>query len=198
MIRIDNAYEEGLTNLKVGEAFYLPMLEVVSYLRHNDFAVYIVSGCEREMLRGLVDGIMDIPAERIIGTDFSYVTDNHSGQKTENYNVEPAEKILRGDKRTFKNVNANKIIAIKREIGRRPVIAFGNSDGDYSMFRYTAENNPYRSAAFVLLCDDCERDYGDSKKAAAVKAAAEQNGWVAVSMRDDFKTIYGEDIKKTN
>ena len=190
--------EAGLTNLKVGEAFYLPMIEVVSYLQAKDFSVYIVSGCDREMLRVLADGIMTIPPERIIGTNYSYVTENHPNSKLDGYNVVPGEKLLRGNERVFKNTEASKIEAIQREIGRQPVLAFGNSEGDYSMFQYTIHDNPYRSAAFVLLCDDLERDFGNSKKAAATKAAAQENGWISVSMRDDFKTIYGENVIRVN
>ena len=194
---IDTAYEEGLTNLKVGEAFYLPMLEVVSYLKAKNFTVYIVSGCDREMLRVLAGEVTNLPPERIIGTDYNYVAEKHPDAKTDDYNLERNEKILRGSKRIFKDVMTNKVAAIQREIGRKPVLAFGNSDGDYSMFRYTVENNPHKSAAFVLLCDDLQREFGNSDKAAKVKASAEENGWTPVSMRDDFNTIYGDDIKLT-
>ena len=87
-------------------------------------------------------------------------------------------------------------VSIAREIGRQPVLAFGNSKGDASMLNYTITNNPYRSAAFILLCDDLDRELGSLKKAQATKALAEKNGWLSVSMRDEFKTIYGDEVKR--
>ena len=93
-------------------------------------------------------------------------------------------------------VGESKIIKIQREIGRQPVLAFGNSSGDFAMLNYTINNNKYKSAAFILLCDDTEREFGNLSKAAKTKAAADTNGWIAISMRNDFKTIYGYDILK--
>ena len=189
---MNTTYTEGLTNLKVGEAFYLPMVEVVSYLNANKFTCYIVSGCDREIIRVLVDGIMDIKTNHIIGSDYSYRTKKLNGEPLDKYLFEPGDQILRGDKRLIRNLGTNKVLSIRREIGKQAVLAFGNSMGDASMFNDTVTGNKYRSAAFVLMCDDLEREFGNISAAEKIKNAAEKFGWTTVSMRDDWTTIYGE------
>ncbi|MBR1695430.1 MAG: haloacid dehalogenase-like hydrolase, partial [Selenomonas sp.] len=75
-------------------------------------------------------------------------------------------------------------------------LAFGNSSGDSSMFNYTITNNKYKALAFSLLCDDTERELGNIKKADKMRASCEKYGWIPVSMRDDFKTIYGDNVTR--
>ena len=87
--------------------------------------------------------------------------------------------------------------AIMQEIGRQPVLSFGNSSGDCSMHNYTIFNNRYRSAAFMLIADDEERDYGNTEKTRELGEQWEESGYNVISMKDDFRTIYGEDVKKT-
>ena len=84
-----------------------------------------------------------------------------------------------------------------RDIGKQPVLSFGNSSGDYSMHMYTISNNKYRSAAFMLIADDEERDYGNTEKTRKLGEKWEASGFTVISMRDDFLTIYGEDVVKT-
>ena len=96
----------------------------------------------------------------------------------------------------FKNVKMNKISLIKTEIGKKPVLSFGNSNGDYSMARYITNNNPYESLAFMICCDDLEREYGNINKANEMKDKCQKENWVAVSMKDDWTRIYGEKVKK--
>ena len=90
----------------------------------------------------------------------------------------------------------NKVVNIFREIGRQPVLAFGNSKDDASMLNYTITGNKYKSAAFFVLCDDLERELGDTAKAEKCRKLAEENGWYGISMRDDFKTIYGDNVQR--
>ena len=92
----------------------------------------------------------------------------------------------------------SKVDAIVREIGRQPVLAFGNSSGDLAMEIYTISNNPYRSAAFMVVADDSDREYGDPEEAEEKKASYEEQGIGIISMRDDFKTIYGDGVQKTS
>ena len=193
---MNTTYAEGLTNLKIGEAFYLPMVEVVSYLNANKFTCYIVSGCDREILRVLVDGVMDIKTNHIIGSDYSYRTKKLAGEPLDKFLFEPDDQILRGNKRLIRNLGTNKVLSIRREIGKQAVLAFGNSMGDASMFNDTVANNKYRSAAFVLMCDDLEREFGNVSAAEKIKAAAARYGWQTVSMRDDWATIYGDNVRK--
>jgi len=187
--------EQGLTHLKRGEAFYLPMVEVVSYLAANDFKVYIVSACDRMAVRLLVDGVLPIEPEHIIGSDAWVRASNQGDASGVDYVYGKNDVLVRG-KYLQETVAMNKVSAIAREIGRQPVLAFGNSGGDASMLNYTIQNNKYKSASFVLLCDDLEREFGNLKKAQKVKASAEKNGWIPVSMKDEFKTIYGDRVKK--
>ena len=193
-----STYVEGLSNLKTGESFYMPMVEVVSYLNANDFTVYIVSGCERGIIRALVDGVMDIEPNHIIGSDYSYKASRQGDERADSYLFTKNDELQRGDKIIDINLNSNKVFAIAREIGKQPVLAFGNSMGDSSMFNYTITNNKYRSAAFVLLCDDNVREFGNLDKAYGMKQTAKEQGWIAVSMKNDFKTIYGNNVKRTD
>jgi phosphoglycolate phosphatase-like HAD superfamily hydrolase len=186
---------EGLTNLKRGESFYLPMVEVVSYLRSNDFTVYVVSGSDRPALRILVDGIMDIKPNNIIGTDAAILASNQNGKDGLDYEFAPNDELVRGEF-VLKDVKMNKVSNIAREIGKQPVLAFGNSSGDASMFQYTIHNNKYKSAAFSLCCDDLEREIGNEAKAEKMRQTCLKKGWVPVSMKNDFKTIYGDNVKR--
>ena len=94
------------------------------------------------------------------------------------------------------NMKMSKVANIVREIGRQPVLAFGNSSGDAAMFNYTVTRNKYRALAFSLICDDLEREMGSMKVAEKMRAACGQYGWVPISMRDDFKTIYGDGVTR--
>ena len=86
--------------------------------------------------------------------------------------------------------------AIVREIGKQPVLAFGNSSGDVAMLTYVLSDNPNPSASFMVLADDEEREYGDASGSAAKRASWEEAGFAVFSMHDDFATIYGEGVKK--
>ena len=186
--------EQGLTNLRRGEAFYLPMAEVVSYLSANQFKVYIVSGCDRMALRVLVDGVLPIEPEHIIGSD-AWVRASHQGETSGLEYVYGKEDALVRGTYLQENIAMNKVSAIAREIGRQPVLAFGNSGGDASMLNYTIQNNKYKSASFVLLCDDQQREFGNLKKAQSMQKRAQENGWIPVSMKNEFKMIYGDNVK---
>ena len=186
---------EGLNPLKWGEAFYLPMVEVMKYLKSNDFKIYVVSGSERELCRILVCDLLDIPAENIIGTDIKTVAAHQGETDGLKYTYRSDDYLVRGGF-VIKNLKMNKVSAIVREIGRQPVLAFGNSSGDSAMLNYTINGNKYKSAAFFLLCDDLERELGNLEKAEKCRKLADENGWIPVSMRDDFKTIYGDNVTR--
>ena len=101
-----------------------------------------------------------------------------------------------GGKCIIKNLQMNKVPAIVREIGVQPVLAFGNSFSDASMLNYTLSRNPHKALGFMLLCDDTEREYGNLAKARKVREACGPNGWIPVSMKDDWTTIYGDGVKR--
>ncbi len=188
---------EGMVNLKWGEAFYLPMVEVISYLNANQFKVFIVSGTDRQTLRVLVNGVLPVESDNIIGTDASHPALHQGDTDGVNYLYTKDDKVLRGEF-VMKDLKMNKVSNIVREIGKQPVLAFGNSSGDFSMFNYTITNNKYKSLAFALLCDDTAREYGSPKKAEKLRKTCEESGWIPVSMRDDFKTIYGDNVTRAD
>ena len=179
---------EGFTNLKIGEIFYMPMVEVVSYLHANQFKVVLVTGADRQYTRVLAE---ILPVDNVIGTDYKFVAADQGDEDGMDYKFVPSDKVVRGDF-VVKNINMNKVDAMTRELGKKPVLAFGNSMGDSSMIFYSTVENKYRSAAFMVLCDDLEREFGNQKKADEMHTKAERYGWIPISMRDDWTTIYGE------
>ena len=187
---------DGLSNLNFGESFYLPMIEVIKYLQANDFKVYIISGSDRNLVRILVCDMLKIPTNQIIGTDMKILASNQGDKDGRKYNYREDDYLIRGEF-FFKNLNMNKVVGIAREIGKQPVLAFGNSDGDTSMLNYAINGNKYKSLSFFLICDDMEREFGDINKADKCIKLADNNGWIKISMRDDFKTIYGDNVKRS-
>lgn len=96
----------------------------------------------------------------------------------------------------IKNLQMNKVSTIIKEIGVQPVLGFGNSLTDASMVNFAQYNPNYKSLGFMLCCDDLEREYGNIAKADKMRADCEKNGWIPISMRDDWKTIYGDGVTK--
>ena len=188
---------DGFEGMKYGEAFYLPMLEVIEYLQDNDFTVYVCSGSDRWICRTLLEGIVDIPFANIIGMDVAVEASGQNGEDGLSYVFSAEDDIVRTDRLIIKNLKMNKVVQIVQDIGLQPVISFGNSSGDVSMHNYTIFNNPYKSAAFMLIADDEERDYGNTEKTRKLGEQWEENGYNVISMRDDFKTIYGDNVVKT-
>ena len=188
---------EGLSNMAWGEAFYLPMVEVIKYLQANQFQVYIVSGSERQLVRILVSEMLKIPAANIIGSDMGMAAVHQGDKDGLKYVYRKDDYLVRGGKLQLKNLQLNKTTAIAREIGKQPVLAFGNSKDDASMLNYAIAGNKHKSAAFFVLCDDLQRELGNADKAEQCRQLADANGWHTISMRDDFKTIYGADVKRT-
>jgi len=187
----------GYNGMARGDGFYRPMLQVVDYLRANGFKVWIVSGTDRFIVRGLVrNSPLAIPPERIIGSDESVVAAKQGDADGLGYQLGAGEEVILGGRFIVKNLKMNKVSAIVREIGAQPVISFGNSTGDSSMASYTTHRNPHRSIAFMLCCDDTVRENGNAGKAAKMRALCKENGWIPVSMRDDWKAIYGEGVTR--
>lgn len=184
-----------LTNLKRGESFYLPMVEIVKYLQANDFDVYIVSGTDRQLLRIMNANLLKINSGNFIGTDAQFLAHNQGQEDSLKYTYEKGDHIIRG-KYVHKDLQMKKVELIVREIGKQPVLAFGNSGSDASMLNYTIADNKYRSMSFFVICDDIEREYGNLKKADKCRKLADKNGWIQISMRNDFKTIYGDNVKR--
>ena len=187
---------EGFSGMTYGESFYLPMLEVIAYLQANDFDVYAVTACEREIARAVVEPL-GIDAAHVIGSDWSYEATNQGIEEGLYYTYEQEDDLVLGGEYLGEMSKTNKVIAIQREIGKQPVLAFGNSSGDFAMLNYALDSTEYPTAAFIIIADDTEREYGDEEKAAEMRSKAEDAGWTAISMRDDWAVIYGEGVEKT-
>jgi phosphoserine phosphatase len=184
---------EGLSNLKWGEAFYLPMVEVIKYLQSNDFTVYIVTGSDRPTARILACDLLKIKTNNVIGSDPKIISANQDENDGGQYVYKKDDYLIRGHL-IEKNLKMNKVSVIAKEIGKQPVLGFGNSSGDTSMLNYTVYGNKYKSAAFFVICDDLDRELGNVKKAESCVKLAKENGWTPISMRNDWKTIYGDNV----
>ena len=185
----------GYEGMNRGDGWYKPMLEVVELLQANDFTVYIVSGTDRYIVRGLIyNSPLDIPNRQIIGSDETLISSGQNGTDGLDYVFKDGEKVVLGGGFVVKNLKMNKVTAIVREIGVQPVLSFGNSSGDSSMAEYTTSNNKYKSLAFMLCCDDTERENGNAGKAEKMYDMCEEFDWIPVSMKNDWKTIYGDGV----
>ena len=188
---------DGFEGMTYGECFYLPMVEVVEYLQENGFTCYVCSGSDRFICRVFIEGMLDIPYNNIIGMDVQLESTEQGDEEGLNHTFSVGEDVVRTDKLLIKNLKTNKVLQIAQEIGQQPVLSFGNSSGDTSMHNYVIGNNVYRSAAFMLIADDDARDYGNPDKAAGLREKWEAAGYNVISMANDWKTIYGEDVIKT-
>ena len=188
---------DGFEGMTYAEAYYQPMIEVIEYLQENSFKCYIVSGTDRFIVRSFMEGVADIPYENMIGSDTALAVKNQGDTDGIEYVFTGDDELVRTDKLLVKDLKTNKVLQIAQEIGRQPVLSFGNSSGDVSMNNYTILNNRYRSEAFMLVADDDVRDYGKSEKHEELTKKWQGMGYNVISMRDDWKTIYGKDVRKT-
>ena len=188
---------DGFEGMTYAECFFLPMVEVVEYLQDNGFTCYVCSGSDRFICRVFIEGMLEIPYNNIIGMDVQLEATEQGDDEPLNHTFSIGEDVRRTDKLLVKNLKTNKVLQIAQEIGQRPVLSFGNSSGDTSMHNYVIGNNPYKSAAFMLVADDDVRDYGNPEKGESLKEKWAAAGYNVISMRDDWKTIYGENVVKT-
>ena len=180
-----------------GEGWYLPMLQVVNCLQAYDFTVYVVSGTDRFIVRGIVcDSPLNVPPRQIIGSDETVVTKDQGDEDGLNYVYDDNDELVLGGEFVVKNLKMNKVSVIMQEIGQQPVLSFGNSTGDASMAEYVTSGNPYRSLAFMLCCDDTVRENGSESKAQKMYDLCAEFDWVPVSMKNDWTTIYGDGVTK--
>jgi len=184
----------GFTNMTYGEGVYQPMLEVFDYLKDNGFTCYVVSGSDRFICRALVEPL-GIAPNRVIGMDVKLMSSKQGDVAGVNYTMGNEEDLIRTDELIIKNLKTNKVLQISQEIGKVPVLSFGNSGGDAAMHNYCMGNDRYRSAAFMLIADDDVRDHANRDKALKLGEQWREAGYHVISMHDDFKTIYGEKVQ---
>ena len=184
---------EGMTR---GGGFYEPMLQVVNYLKANDFTVYVISGTDRFICRGLmVNSPLVLPNKQIIGSDELVVARKQNGVDGLDYTFEQGDDLILGGEFIIKNLKMNKVTVINKEIGQQPVLSFGNTTGDAAMANYTLGKNHYKSLAFMLCCDDLDRENGNIDKANKMYELCEEFHWIPVSMKNDWTTIYADGVK---
>jgi phosphoserine phosphatase len=172
------------------ELVYQPMLEVMEYLRANGFRTYIVTGGGQEFVRVYSERVYDVPVEQVVGSSIATKYESQGGKPV----------LMREPKVFFIDDHAGKAIGINLFIGKRPFAAFGNSGGDREMLEWTGAGDGARLMMLVLH-DDAEREYAygpanglpDSKVGTfsqGLMDEAKQKGWVVISMKDDWKTIF--------
>lgn len=191
---------DSFENMRYIDGFYLPMAELVAYLYDNDFTIYVISGTERTTTRAIVANspIRDyVTMDHVIGTDFEVKLEGYEDVASNmDYKYEDGDDLVLTGGFIQKNLNANKSIYVEREIGQRPVLAFGNSGSDTSMMYYTIDSrNPYPAQAYMIVADDSEREWG-TKDWAEKSAEYTEQGFIPVSMKQDFAQIYPETITK--
>jgi phosphoserine phosphatase len=166
------------------ELVYQPMLELLSYLRANGFKTYIVSGGGVEFMRVFAEQVYGVPPEQVIGSSIATEYEVRNGKPL----------IVRQPKIDFIDDKAGKPVAINKFIGRRPIAAFGNSDGDFQMLEWTTAGAGPRLAVIVHH-DDAGREFAYDRGSHIGKLErgldeGPRRGWTIVSMKDDWKTLY--------
>ena len=167
---------------------YQPMLEVLSLLAENEFDVWIVSAGGMELMRVWAEEVYGIPPERVIG---SY-TKIRMAQNTSGANATPV--LIRVPELDFVNDGDGKVVSIHRFIRRRPIIAFGNSDGDLQMLKWTT-TGPGLTFGGLVHHTDSEREWAYDRKSSVGRLdmgleQAPEQGWQIVDMRSDWRTIH--------
>ena len=186
----------GFENMTYAEGFYLPMVALVQYLAEHGFTVFISSGSERSLARELISDTLGewIPPYRVIGSTFSLEASGQGEKEGRKYTYAPDDQVLLEGNLIQKNQRMNKVVTIVDEIGAAPLLVFGNSSGDLSMAQYALQHG---GRAYMLLCDDTVRDYGDPEAAEAFAETCRALGFETISMHDEFETIYKPDAVKT-
>jgi phosphoserine phosphatase len=161
------------------ECAYLPMIELLRYLEANGFSTFIASGGNRDFMRPVTEEIYGIPSERVIGSSnaLSYREDEHGG--TVVYLAQPD---------VFDD-GPTKPVRIWSRIGRRPVVAGGNSNGDIPMLRY-AGGPSHQALRLLILHDDPEREFNYTAGAETSLERADAEAWTVVSIKRDWATVF--------
>ena len=200
VVEFGQKYTASFNNMRYIDNAYLPMVELVKYLYENKFTIYVISGTERTTTRAIIANspFRDyVTPNHVIGTVFEIKQKGHETESSNmNFKYENGDDLVLTGGFIQKNLNGNKSIYIEREIGQRPVLAFGNSGSDTSMMNYTIDSrNPYPAQAYMLVADDDVREWGtqnwDEKSAEYAS-----KGFIPISMKNDFVQIYPDDITK--
>jgi hypothetical protein len=165
------------------EMAYQPMIELLAYLRANRFKTYIVSGGGVDFMRGFAEKVYGVPPEQVIGSEGKLTFEMRDGKPV----------LFKVPALDYFDDKEAKPIAIQKSIGRRPIAAFGNSDGDLQMLQWTAAGAGHR---LMMLIDhtDATREFAyrvsPMGRLDVALTEATQRGWTVVSMKDDWKRIF--------
>ena len=173
------------------ELTYLPMQELLKYLRANGYKTYIVTGGGQDFVRVYADQVYGVPPEQVVGS---------AGATKYAYDKNGKPILIKEPKLVLNDNNAGKPESIHLMIGRRPYAAVGNSTGDRQMLEYTRAGDGLR-LAMIVLHDDSKREYAygpaqglpDTKVGTFTQALydeAKKNGWIVISMKDDWRQIF--------
>jgi phosphoglycolate phosphatase-like HAD superfamily hydrolase len=171
-------------NRRYDELVYQPMLEVLAFLRANGFLTFIVSGGGVEFIRAFAERVYRIPPHQVVGSTQAIRPGEQDGRIV----------LTREPRVDFVDDGPGKPVGIARYIGRRPIAAFGNSDGDYQMLRYTTEGAG-RRFGLIVHHDDAEREYAYDRESHIGRLdramdEAPRRGWQLVSMKNDWAKVF--------
>jgi hypothetical protein len=166
------------------EMVYQPMLELLAYLRGNGFKTTIVSGGGIEFMRPWTERVYGIPPEQVIGSSIKTKYELRDGRPV----------LVRLPEIDFFDDKEGKPVAIHKHIGRRPLMAFGNSDGDFQMLEWTTAGDGPRLGVLIHH-DDAEREWAYDRNSPIGEldrglTESESRGWVVVGMRDDWSVVF--------
>jgi len=166
------------------EMVFQPMLEVLAYLRANEFKTFIVSGGGIEFMRPWSERVYGIPPEQVIGSSIKTKFEMRDGQPV----------LVRLPELNFVDDKAGKPVGIQMHIGRRPIAAFGNSDGDLQMLQWTAAGKGARFCLYVHHTD-AKREFAYDRQSSIGRldkglGEAAARGWTVVDMKSDWKSIF--------
>ena len=176
-------------NVGYDELVYQPMLELLGYLRANDFKTYIVSGGGVDFMRAFVSPVYGIPSEQIIGSRITTEFDYNDGNP----------RIIRTAGLDYNDDKDGKPLNIQKIIGKKPVFSSGNSDGDLQMMQWAASNT-HKSFMLYVHHTDSVREWAYDRDSHIGKLdkgldQANKDGWTVINMAKDWKVIYPYELK---
>ena len=163
---------------------YQPMLELLDYLRANEFRVFIVSGAGIEFMRPWTESVYGVPPEQVVGSSIETRYEVRDGKAV----------IVRMPELHFIDDKDGKPVGINRFIGRRPILAVGNSDGDFQMLQWTTHGEG-RRLGILIHHTDAEREWAYDRQSTEGRLdkaldAAPENGWLVIDMAKDWRAVY--------
>jgi haloacid dehalogenase-like hydrolase len=181
--------QHPVTKRPYTEMVYQPMREVLAYLRANSFKTFIVSGGGIEFMRPWVERVYGVPPEQVIGSSIKTKFELRDGKPV----------LVRLPEVNFIDDKAGKPVGINEHIGRRPIAAFGNSDGDLEMLQWTTAGRGAR-LALIVHHTDAEREWAYDRTSSIGRLdkaldEAQARGWTVVSMQQDWKRIFPFEAK---